>query len=428
MIFLHKPYIKNIKNKSRLIFNIDIDNEQKEVWYEVDKEYGKYLCDDRVDAILVGVLHYAMEKGHDIESDSYVTDEILYKIKTYLIPSLTRYAETLNKITISIKTKKPLEGSNGVGTGCSGGIDSLHSIIVNKDQKNKDFRLTHLCLNNVGSFNSCYKENSLEEVREFVIDKAKRIAKEVGLPLIITDSNIQNVIMESHYLTSTYSSVFAILCMQKLWKIYYYGSSGLDYSKFSIIDNDKHACSHYELLSLDCYSSSGLKIYSEGGAMTRFDKIERIYKNPLVKKYTHTCTVKMHNCNQCPKCKGLLLALYALTDDLKDYKMILDIDYFYEHKHDYFKWIYEEHLYGLGMYEHTYQELLKRRDDFRKVIDEIENEKKEDISEPVVNDYNYYEEEYKKVVNSRAFKVGSIIMYIPQKLKAWVIKTKNKEN
>lgn len=419
MIFLYKPYIKNTKTKSRLIFEIDIDNVSKKIWYEVDKKYEKYLCDDRVDAIFVGILYYAMKNSHDIKSDSYVTEEILYKVKTYLIPSITKYANTLHHIDISIKTKKAVEGAKGIGTGCSGGIDSLHSIIVNSEQTNKNLKVTHLCINNVGSFNSCYKEKSLKEVKDFVIEKAKKIAEEVNLPLIITDSNFQESIPQEHYYTSTYSSVFAILCMQKLWKIYYYGSSGLDYSKFSIIDNDKAACSHYELLSLDCFSTNKLKIYSEGGAITRFEKIKRIYQYPIVKKYAHTCTVKMHNCNQCAKCKGLILALYALTDDIDEYKEILDIQYFQNHKLDYFKWIYEEHLYGLGMYEPTFQALLEKPE-FKSVIEKLQKEKE------AIKEKNYYEEEYKKVINSKAFKVGSIIMYIPQRIRKQIVKFNNK--
>ncbi len=415
MIFLHKPYIEKKNKKSRLIFEIDIDEEKKKVWYEVDSEYEKYLCDDRVDAILVGMLHYALVHGHNIQSDSYVTDEILYKIKTFLLPSIVKYAKSMKMIDISIKTKPAVEGAEGIGTGCSGGIDSLYTIIVNKDLEEKQFRLTHLCINNVGSFNSCYKEKSLEEVREFVIEKAKKIAKETGLPLIVTDSNFHEEIPQSHYHTSTYSSVFAILCMQKLWKIYYYGSSGLDYSKFSIIDNDEYACSHYELLSLDCYSTKNLKIYSDGGAVTRFEKLQRIYQEPLVKKYAHTCTVKMQNCNHCPKCKGLLLAFYALADNMDPYKEILDVDYFLEHKLEYFQWLYEEHRYGkVGMYDPVYEALLKR-EDFKKFIDQ---KKQEETDE----EYNYFEEEYNKIANSKAFKVGSVLLYIPQKIKKWITK------
>ena len=83
MIYFEKPYIKHGKNKSKLIFEFNIDKERKKVWFEVDNEYEKYLCDDRIDAIVIGMLSYAMRNNHDIKSDSYLTDEIYYKITNF---------------------------------------------------------------------------------------------------------------------------------------------------------------------------------------------------------------------------------------------------------------------------------------------------------------------------------------------------------
>ena len=83
MIFLHKPYINQKKNRSQLVFDIDIDKDKKSVFFEVDKKYEKFLCADRVDAIVVGLLQYAMLNNHDIKSDSYITEEILFKINRF---------------------------------------------------------------------------------------------------------------------------------------------------------------------------------------------------------------------------------------------------------------------------------------------------------------------------------------------------------
>ena len=66
MIYFKNPYIKQGKNKSKLIYEFNIDNEKKKVWFEVDNKYKKYLCDDRVDAIVIGMLSYAMRNNHDI--------------------------------------------------------------------------------------------------------------------------------------------------------------------------------------------------------------------------------------------------------------------------------------------------------------------------------------------------------------------------
>ena len=285
MIFLRKPYIKKSKNKSKLIFDLEVDGEEKSVWFEVDKEYEIYLCDDRVDPILVGVLSYAMRKGHDIKTDSYITDDILFRVQEYLIPALIKGSSNLKKIKIEGKTKKALSNVGAVGTGCSCGIDSIHAYVTKTKQKSKKFNLTHLCINNVGAFNECYGKNEMDNVRKKRIQKSKEFAREVQLPLIITDSNFQTEIPQMHHLTHTYSSAFAILCLQKLWGIYYYGSSGMGIDQFSVKDNDKKDCESYELLSLDCFSTSKLKIYSEGMCQNRLEKTEDIYQHDLLKKY-----------------------------------------------------------------------------------------------------------------------------------------------
>ena len=413
MIFLHKPYIKDNKNKSRLIFDVDIDEEKKKIWFEVDKEYKKYLCTERIDAIFIGILNYALREGHDIKSDSYITNDILFKVNEFLIPSLVKYGN-LHKIKIDIKTKEALENAGGVGTGLSCGVDSMHVIFTKINLKDKDFALTHVCNNNVGAFNECYKDD-IKEVRKKASWRAKSMAKDIGLPLILTDSNISEEIYQNHLLTHTYSSTFAIYCLQKLWKVYYYGSSGYDFSEFNLENNDSKDCAFYELLSLQCFSTKNLTIYSEGGALNRLEKMMDIYENELFKKYLHVCTIKKDNCSICDKCMRTILSLYALTDDLTPYKDIFDIDYFNNNKEKYFKYLYDNHLFHDKMNEPTYQKLLEK-EDFRNYIAQYET-KKEELSEA-----DYYKREYEKIANSKTFKVGDTIMKIPRKLKNMIKK------
>ena len=88
MIRIEKPYIISKNDKTRCICDIFIDNKKHSIFFEVDKKYGKYLVDDRIDAYVIGLLNYAMREGQDIESDYPITEELLYNIRTTLIPSL----------------------------------------------------------------------------------------------------------------------------------------------------------------------------------------------------------------------------------------------------------------------------------------------------------------------------------------------------
>lgn len=56
MIKINKINATENNEHSRLVFNIEDDGILKEIWFEVDKKYGKYLCYERADAILIGIL------------------------------------------------------------------------------------------------------------------------------------------------------------------------------------------------------------------------------------------------------------------------------------------------------------------------------------------------------------------------------------
>lgn len=413
MIYLHKPYIKKKDKKARLIFDLDIDSERKSVWYEVDEEYEKYLCDDRVDPILIGMLSYAMRNGHDIKSDSYVTDEILYQLKETLITVLSKHAKSLKKINIDIKTKKPIKSAGKVGTGCSAGVDSLYAITRHINHEIPNFNIDYLCINNVGSFNECYEDAGIDKVRKIRIEKSKELAKEINIPLIVTDSNFYQEIPQNHLLTCTYSSVFAILCLEKLWGKYYYGSVGLDYTHFNIKDNDLVPASHYDLLLLDCFSYNGLKIYSDGGGINRFDKLKRIYKTDLYKKYVHVCTAREYNCGKCPKCRRELLSLYLLDVNLDDYKKVFDIDYFKENIEEYFEWIYEDHTYylyhdGHSNNENVYNMLLEKKE-FKEFIEKQPLIKEPKTKEELEQDVEWLYAELENIKRSRVYRLTNKI-------------------
>lgn len=406
MIYLHKPYIKKNGNKSRIIFDLEINTEKKSVWYEVDQEYEKFLCDDRVDPILVGILSYAMRNGHDIKSDSIVTDEILYQLRETLIPVLTQHSKNLKKIKIDIKPAKKISSSNKVGTGCSGGVDSLYAILRHLDYNIPNFNIDYLCINNVGSFNECYSAAGADKVREKRIEESKKLANEINIPLIITNSNFYEEIPQNHLLTCTYSSVFAILCLEKLWGKYYYGSVGLDYTHFHIEDNDSHPASHYDLISLDCFSYSGLKIYSDGGGINRFDKLKAIYKSELYKKYVHVCTTREYNCGKCPKCRRELLSLYLLDVDMNDYKKVFDIKYFKENINEYFQWILEDHLWNPGHYanEVIFNKLLEK-EDFQQFISTQTLPEKQKNQQELEQEIECLYHELNEIKNSRGYKL-----------------------
>ena len=165
-----------------------------------------------------------MRTGNDIECEAPVTEELLYNIRKYLFPLVVKHGNNLHYVNITAETiSEPLENAGMVGASASCGVDSFNTIVNQYDSVYKSMNITHLCLNDVGAFNACYgdieKQNFVKKKR---YDKAKEFASEIGLPIILTESNFSQMFPQNHLFTEIYSSMFFVLCMHKAWKTYYY--------------------------------------------------------------------------------------------------------------------------------------------------------------------------------------------------------------
>lgn len=359
MIVIKQPFLERNEQFSRVVCDIQIDGVSHVVWFQVENAYGQYLCDERSDAYVIGMLSYAMRGNHDIVCEAPITEQLLYGIERDLIPSLSKYSKKLHPVRITAKTAPALQEGFAVGTSASFGIDSFSSIRNNMDSKYEGLRLTHLCINNVGAFNECYDQYGADKVKEERYQIAETVAAELGLPLIKTDSNFAKKIPQNHLRTHTYSSVFAIYVLQKLWRVYYLASSGEDYAEFSLEHSEKKDCALYDILSLQCFSTPFLRIYSEGGAMNRMEKTRGLTDYRFAQKYLHVCTARPFNCGVCGKCRRTLVTLDIL-DALDDFSEVFDIAYYRNHRKKYYAWLCYQHFIKDAMNEPVYQAFMKR--------------------------------------------------------------------
>ena len=345
---IHRPKITNYKGKSRLVTTLELETETRELWVEVDEEYEKYLCYERIDAFLVAVLPYAMIKGYDINCVAQVTDEILYKINEHLLPTLIKSEKSFHFPIITAEyTNELLPNYGGVGTGISCGVDSFHSIAKHYNPRNENPKLTHLCVFKSGAFDTgfnpvtCQKSGyGHERALSDVVSKAKCVARFLSLPLIELNSNYYDV-LHSELRENTdfismfaYSFCFGILAMQKLWKTYFF-ASGYEYAQFVI--NAKEAATH-DLLILNCFSTRQMHLYSEGGPYDRMEKLSVTAEFPAAQKYLHVCFAKGYNCGVCAKCSRTLLAL-DVSGHLDRFREVLPVDYYIANINNYLHWI-----------------------------------------------------------------------------------------
>lgn len=392
MIKIGKIWIDKVNDKSRCNCKIEINSEKKIIWFEVDNKYEKYLCTERSDAYVIGLLSYAMRNKLDIECETPITERLLYQINEILIPSLVKHSKSLNTIRIEAPVADEIAEGNAVGTGLSCGVDSFWSISMHENSKYKDMNITHLCINNVGAFNECYAEYGEDKVKEERYRIAEEVAEQLGMELIKTDSNFGEI-EQDHLLTSTYSCCFAIYMLQKLWKTYYLASNGIDYAEFSLKDNDIRPSEQSELLVLQGLSISNLNIYCDGGGKNRFEKTQDISDYKLARKYLHVCINKPYNCGVCSKCKRTLLSLDALNK-LDEFKESFNIKYYKENKKMYYNWLYMMHFKHDRMNEPVFQ-ILKKRKEFKKltryskIISKIKSTMSDNTREKIKKILNY---------------------------------------
>lgn len=352
MIIIGIPKLRADDKYAILENEISINGKTDVIWFKVDKLYSDYICYERDDAYLVACLNYAMRNGHDIECLAPITEELLFKINTYLIPALKENNPSFHKVKIKANiSSEALPCAGKVGTGISCGVDSFHSLAEHTDSIYKSHNITHLTFNNVGSHGEGEHARQLFRSR---VARPQKFAEEYGFEFVLSDSNLMDVIKQSHFKTHTYSSMFPVLCMRKLYSAYFYSSGGYKFNEFNLYDAPQICCGSYEMLSLDVFSTSSLKIYSEGLGKTRMDKLREVVKYRPSFSYLNVCLDEGDNCNKCEKCVRTLLGLDALNA-LDNYSGVFDIQYYRNNK----KWYLQELMYHYKEGKHDYIELYE---------------------------------------------------------------------
>lgn len=354
MITIGKLYVVQINGKSRLVAETDIDGNKNEIWVEVDQKYGPYLCHERSDAFVIGILNYAMLNGHDITCTSPMGEDLYYQLTNYLIDALTRESKTLHKTVLITETDSSvLPSAQAIGTGISCGIDSLHTLSQQTNTRLKKHNITHLAFHNVGSHGVGERAKTFFSGRKALVEQ---FAKEYGFDFVAVNSNIMDIIPQNHFLTEIYTSTFAIYALQKLYATYYHASS-YALSEFSLKESEKHAASQYELLFFYACSTKTLTLYDEGASLSRFEKTKLVTEYEPSYKYLNVCTDQIANCNRCEKCARTLLAIDALGK-LDLYKQVFDINFYKKNRQSYYALMVEYYLKKDSDYIEVYH-LLK---------------------------------------------------------------------
>lgn len=353
MIEIASINTNQISTDCEVVFHIKEDQVDKVLWLRTNNKYRDYVVDDRIDGVLVGLLNYALRNNHDIKSNIPVSERLLFNLNDVIIPALSEANPEYHHIKILCPAIEKATNGFAVGTGISCGVDSFYALASAQDSKFKNYRVTHLVLNNVGQHGDNKVASKHFNEREIIVEQ---FAKENGFELIACDSNYHVLFPQNHLHCHTYANLFPILTLGNLFKIYYYASGGIKFNEINISNDDP---AYFEPILLPMLSTGQLTIYSGGANVTRMNKLRRLADYKPSYNYLQVCVSDSENCGKCEKCVRTLVALEAL-DILDRFGKVFDLSNY----HDNHDWYMAQTYYNYRRGHHDYKDIygiLKKR-------------------------------------------------------------------
>ena len=350
--------IEKTYSDDKVILEFELDNGSKTeiLWYSVDSQFEQYLCDDRCDGVVVSLFLAAMKYGyHSIKSNYPISRKLYYNLTYHVIPQLyLAGGKRLPRIKIDTPLTDVTYNGSLVVTGMSRGVDSFSTMYeYGKQFELEEYRINAFTYFQAGAHHGWdakmgRSEETKQELYVNQMNKTKEFCAKYGYPLIVVDSNIDNILLNSGMFkewsfdrTHTVRNLGIVMLLQKGISRYYY-SSAYSLNAFKLtIDADM---AHYEKWLIPHLCTESVEFYQSNQDWSRMDKVAKISQLEESYDYLQVCLVKSKNCGCCVKCKRTLIELDALGEEtLEKYKNSFDIEtYKREHRQEWFESILTE--------------------------------------------------------------------------------------
>ena len=357
-IKISAPYVEQTESDIfgpavRLAADVEMINpntgvmEKRPLFFEFERRYEEYLCPERSDAFVMGLLSTAMENDCNIEFKTPMTDRLFYQMNDDYLPMMAKYNANfpLSDIRLSgpVTSAELLTGGGGYGvaTGCSCGVDSLYTVYKKTHCSVDRYNLTHLFCHSCGTLDC--NEERIKALYTRIYRRVENLSAYLGLEACGCWTNIHTFykfpykIFCYFYTTTAAGCVFAL---QKLFSVYYESSSyTLEQIHLEALQNYSGTLdgSMLDIYTLPCMNTDTLTFYSAGTEATRIEKQEAIADYPAAQKFLSVCGIEYdggeiaenkYNCSRCEKCVRTMTNFYAINKldnfagvfDVQDYK------------------------------------------------------------------------------------------------------------
>jgi len=257
----------------------------------------------------------AMKVNQPLNIPGPVSPKLLASAQT-LQEMFIKWFQGFRKITIQSDPGIADEAgrASDVGAFFSGGVDSFYTYLKHQDD------ITKLIL--IHGFDMKLEKTAL---RAKVSGEIRRIAEELGKPLIEIETNVrefsdQYTVFQEHYGGSLLASIGLLLSPQ-FRKIYIPATDPYDHL---FLENT------HPLLD-PLWSTENLIFVHDGCEAGRVEKIERVIESDVALKYLRVCYWNhddAYNCCRCEKCLRTMISLQALgvLDRCATFNKPLDLD------------------------------------------------------------------------------------------------------
>ena len=322
-LIINKPKIEN----NRVVSLIEYDGNKKNMYFEVNERYIKYLNEDNVNSFLIALLPFIVKHNYDVEIKTNISSKIYYQLTTYLLPLLCKeFNKKEIKIDCSLSNKK--YNGTGVGASISCGVDSFYTLLKHRNCEDKNNNITHLCFFNAGS-NGEYGGDEAKKLYNIRVSHIKEFCKKYNYPLINIDSNLNEIIMMNHQCRNTFTTLACVFVLEKLFSTYYFASCfGFNGSHI-----DDYDTTYYDILNVHCLSNENISFYCSGMETTRIEKLKFISNEKITYDWLNVCVggKSWNNCGMCNKCIRTLTELESIGK-LNLYSNIFDLNLFYKNR------------------------------------------------------------------------------------------------
>ena len=325
---------KRVRLEARIKFvDTDADYPADTLYFETRSDCGAMFAADTYDAFFIIGLYLAMYHKTPLRIRGNVSKKLYKNATWYIQKILCDFSVDLAPVDVIVDGFAPTKGTGRlISTGISCGVDSLATIYDRfVKETDRDYRINSLFIFNCGTHGN-FDSPDTQIIFKSRVKRAVAVADELGLPLVVVDTNLHRFRNQRNKATVMFLSMYAcVLSLQNAVKRYYI-PSGCSYQGIKDYGDRAHhndlatACDSY-LIPL--IQSERTELIVDGCQRRRVDKIEDLTNWAIARKYLNVCLLQKGadttNCGKCSKCLRTLLALEILGK-LDDFAQVFNVD------------------------------------------------------------------------------------------------------